>query len=1113
MTQLWNKRMRLKKRFIIPQVLAFLTIVLMTGTAPASAVMTAAASKDSAAAAKDAAAEAQKSAGPTESSDEAATGSGTVEARNASGMINGPLSVDPVGHREGYTAVLYDSTNGLPTSEANVIAETGDGFIWIGSYSGLIRYDGNSFVRMDSSTGIASVRCLYVDREDRLWIGTNDSGVFVMEKGEFRNWDEENGLGASSVRSIAQDADGVVYIATTNGIAAVGPDMMIREPDNSGLEEKFVHELRPGSDGLLYGVDNTGAVFTLDHGRPDRYFRFEKGEHGDINSILPDPAAPGSLYVAKGDSHVYHCRCGETSLEEVRTIDISPLYQVQHFEYIDGRIWVCCRNGIGVIQDGKFTQLVNIPMDNTIVNVMTDYAGNLWFSSTRQGVMKIVPNQFSSLLERYSLPETVVNSTCMYKDRLFIGTDQGLTVVNEEAVVSSVPLKQAVTAGGVDLGASDLLDLLAGVRIRSIIRDSRGRLWISTWRGCGLVMYDGDRAKAFTPEDGLFSDQVRMVYERKDGSIIVANTGGVNIIKNGRVTASYTEKDGIVNTEILTIEEGMNGDLLLGSDGDGIYILGKDGITRRIGRAQGLTSEAVLRIKRDREGDFFWVITGTSIACLNADYELTTLNNFPYSNNFDLYENSRGDLWILSSNGIYVSAKKDLLANGKMNPFHFSRSDGLPCITTANSYSELTETGDLYISGTSGVAKVNIEAPFENVNTLKVAVPYLDTDGVRVYPDDSGNFRIPSRIRKITIYSYVYNYSLTNPQVSWQLKGFDREETTVSRSDLDPIDYTNLPGGSYEFTIRLRDSMGRENRTSSVRIVKEKTLLEHPTFYALNILLSLAAVGMLVNLYIRRKLASIEKKHREQVEKERISSELQMASRVQDSMLPSEFPPFPDRSEFDIYASMDPAREVGGDFYDFFLIDDDHLCLCIADVSGKGIPASLFMMVSKVVLQNYAMLGIPPAEILKETNNAICRDNKLEMFITVWVGILEISTGIIRAANAGHEYPALMQNGSFSLLKDRHGLVIGGMENSRYKEYEIHLKPGDKIFLYTDGVPEATNATETLFGTDRMIQALNQEPSAPPEKILQNMQKAVDNFVKDAEQFDDLTMLCLEYKG
>ena len=144
--------MRLKKRFIIPQVLAFLTIVLMTGTAPASAVMTAAASKDSAAAAKDAAAEAQKSAGPTESSDEAATGSGTVEARNASGMINGPLSVDPVGHREGYTAVLYDSTNGLPTSEANVIAETGDGFIWIGSYSGLIRYDGNSFVRMDSAS-------------------------------------------------------------------------------------------------------------------------------------------------------------------------------------------------------------------------------------------------------------------------------------------------------------------------------------------------------------------------------------------------------------------------------------------------------------------------------------------------------------------------------------------------------------------------------------------------------------------------------------------------------------------------------------------------------------------------------------------------------------------------------------------------------------------------------------------------------------------------------------------------------------------------------------------------------------------------------------------------
>ena len=223
---------------------------------------------------------------------------------------------------------------------------------------------------------------------------------------------------------------------------------------------------------------------------------------------------------------------------------------------------------------------------------------------------------------------------------------------------------------------------------------------------------------------------------------------------------------------------------------------------------------------------------------------------------------------------------------------------------------------------------------------------------------------------------------------------------------------------------------------------------------------------------------------------------------------------FPERPEFDIYAVMDPAKEVGGDFYDFFLIDESHLALAIADVSGKGVPAALFMMISKILVQNAAMAALSPAEVLRAVNNQICANNREEMFITVWFGILDTATGKITAANAGHEYPALMTSGgAFELLKDRHGFVIGGMEDIRYRDYELSLTPGSKLFLYTDGVPEATNAENELFGTDRMLRALNEQPSAPPEKILKNVRSAVDGFVKDAEQFDDLTMLCVEYKG
>ncbi len=249
-------------------------------------------------------------------------------------------------------------------------------------------------------------------------------------------------------------------------------------------------------------------------------------------------------------------------------------------------------------------------------------------------------------------------------------------------------------------------------------------------------------------------------------------------------------------------------------------------------------------------------------------------------------------------------------------------------------------------------------------------------------------------------------------------------------------------------------------------------------------------------------------------EKERIGTELTMASSIQESMLPSIYPAFPERPEIDIYASMDPAKEVGGDFYDFFLVDDDHLCMVMADVSGKGVPAALFMMASKIILANYANMGKSPAQILTDTNAAICSNNREEMFVTVWLGILELSTGKLTAANAGHEYPALMQPGSgFELFKDKHGFVIGGMEGVRYREYEVQLQPGAKLFLYTDGVPEATSAEKELFGTERMLAALNEDTAAPPEEMLKNVRRAVDAFVKEAEQFDDLTMLGLEYKG
>lgn len=249
-------------------------------------------------------------------------------------------------------------------------------------------------------------------------------------------------------------------------------------------------------------------------------------------------------------------------------------------------------------------------------------------------------------------------------------------------------------------------------------------------------------------------------------------------------------------------------------------------------------------------------------------------------------------------------------------------------------------------------------------------------------------------------------------------------------------------------------------------------------------------------------------------EKERMGAELNIATQIQASMLPCIFPAFPDRNEFDIYASMDPAKEVGGDFYDFFLIDEDHIALVMADVSGKGVPAALFMVIAKTLLKNTAQSGISPKEVLSQVNTQLCENNEAEMFVTVWLGIMQISTGHMVCANAGHEYPAIRRvGGQYELLHDKHGFVLAGMEGSRYREYEITLEKGDSLFVYTDGVPEATNAENELFGTDRMLEALNQNPDAASEEVIREVQKAMEVFVKQAPQFDDITMLSMIYKG
>ena len=759
---------------------------------------------------------------------------------------SGEVGVDVTGQKEGYSAVLYDNTNGLPTSEANAIAETSEGFIWIGSYSGLIRYDGNTFERIDSTSGIASVVSLFVDSRDRLWIGTNDSGAFVMDKGKYTAFNKENGLRSLSVRAFSEDGDGNVYVATTKGVSVVDSDMNVSNIADEKIAESYVWELNAGADGVIYCNTNNNEVFTITGGKLGEYYTAEDLGLNDAVCITPDNENPGMVYIGTEESAVYHGTLSE-KMSDADRIDIGPLSYSKSITVIDDQIWVTADNGIGIIKDDKVHVLEDLPMSHSIDEMMVDYEGNLWFTSSRQGIMKIVRNRFLDIFEKYGVEPTVVNSTCYYHDQLYIGTDDGLILLDENSGESV---------------SNELTSLLDGSRIRSIERDSRDNIWISTFSTNCLVRYSSGAIRRFTTDDGLPSERIRTVSETGDGRILVACTGGVAVIEGNEVTKIYNEDAGLSNTEILTVAEADNGDLIFGSDGDGLYIIHGDE-TINIGTDEGLTSDVVMRVKKDTSRDILWLVTSNSIAYIDADRNVTTIKKFPYSNNFDLYQNSRDEMWILSSNGIYQVATEMMLANRSISPVFYDSDNGLPCMPTANSYSELTDDGDLYVAGNTGVAKVNIDDTFDDVVNVKVSVPFVEADGRFIYPDSKGIITVPSYTRKLTVYSYVFNYSLTNPEVSYYLDGFDKGRTSVKRSDMVPVDYTNLRGGTYDFVVDLSDSMGHDSAEYKTRIVVMKAFYEQPWFYVMVTAALAGLIALIVKLFMQRQARAYQKKERE----------------------------------------------------------------------------------------------------------------------------------------------------------------------------------------------------------------------------------------------------------
>ncbi len=750
----------------------------------------------------------------------------------------------------GYSSILYNGSNGLPTSEANAIAQTGDGFIWIGGYSGLTRYDGNEFYRYPSSTGITSVVCLFVDSEDRLWIGTNESGVAVLKDDEIRFYNDAQGMNYS-IRAIQEDKKGNLVVATTKGLMYIIPDEGLHFLEDPKLNKEYICDLVAASNGAIYGVTLSGLIFIIDDLRVVAFYSGADLGVSDINCVFPDPMKKDRIFLGTNGSEVI---CGTLSedMADAETIDVSPLRTINSINYLGGLYWIASDSGIGFLDaGGTFVLTTGLPMTNSVEKVIRDYEGNLWFTSSRQGVMKVVENRFTDVFKRAGLSDRVVNSTCRFRENLYIGTDDGLLILDADSEVIHTPLTQ----------------YLDGARIRCIKEFGDGKIWFCTYSDKGLVCYDADAGtiSSWGASEGMPSSRVRCLTRLSDGTMAVATNAGVAIFDGNGVTAVYDDRNGIGNLEILCIEQMSDGRLLVGSDGDGIYIIDGSRVSR-LGRGDGLGSEVILRIKKDPSGELFWIITSNSLAFMR-DGTITTVKDFPYSNNFDLFFDDSDRIWILSSNGIYVSKRSDLLQNESIACVHYDSNNGLPAIATANSYSCLDADGTLYIAASTGVCSVKIFNEKTDTNRFRLAVPFIQIDDRVVWLHGSLKVTVPSSCRRLSIRGILFTYSLNDPLVSYWLEGFDDGPIYTTKRELSSASYTNLSGGTYRFHLNLINPVTDEiDQTLVLTIVKETAFYETVWFKALMIVAALAAVALVFILYYGKKTRKLLEKQKQNKE-------------------------------------------------------------------------------------------------------------------------------------------------------------------------------------------------------------------------------------------------------
>ncbi len=773
-----------------------------------------------------------------------------------------------------YKQTQYNSSNGMPSDEANVIIQTRDGYLWIGSYSGLMRFNGQVFQAMKDVNDqiISRVRCLYEDSKQRLWIGTTNDGTYCYENGLIR---QNESIRATNQRAIAEDDEGRIYIGAAEGVA-VYDDRQNNSAswiDDMHLKNHMTVSLSKDKGGRIWGVTYDGDVFVAKDARIAAYFprnsfkgQVPKHVFCDVNGVVYLATSGNTVMRVEGSADRV------TSPENLVLKEFSTGNIENHSSlYMDneGKLMVCANNGFGYFdKDMVFHEAEGGLFDSSIETIIQDYYDNYWLSSSRSGVLNIAHSRFTDVSGIAMAPNDVYNAVIKYRGDLYMGADNGLYIVDGQQKLVKNPLTE----------------MLKGIRIRYFAKDKQDNLWIAAYRKYGLIRYKDGQWQNWTNKEGLPSNKVRSLLARRNGDVAVGTGNGLVIMHESAIHKVYTRSNcrEMANGVILCLCEDPAGNLYAGSDGDGIYKIKPDGTVRSLRLAKnGDSLGSILSMEWDEKRNGMWISNGNHVYFMQDEDilkintgKLNSINLFkviPNGDRLSLYSSQ-----MIQSMDIEELLDPDTEKTERMKSYRSTRYDNtLNSSLTVNAcHYYAADEQKFYLACSRNVLALDL-----NYKRNKYIIPHAVIDSVQIHmPDGSAAYyptnrdiEIPQDFAQLDMKFSILSFINSQDELYYYLEGYNKKPIRNEGGNTHVTRYSTLPGGDYVFHVISQNRNDPSKRhEATIKLHKKKKMWEEPAVQIFAALVSLAAAGGIVYLVMRRrsakKLAEAEAKRKLEAE-------------------------------------------------------------------------------------------------------------------------------------------------------------------------------------------------------------------------------------------------------